>query len=397
MMMDISPPLLNSANPWATTLSDLRELWACPHTGAVTTRTALLGGFAHDGQRHRFCLFDAARFGSVSASSDRERVSAAAGESSSSGSSTIESGGMNASLNTLGYSYHTLDEYLGFIADIVTTTEPKPSSSSSSPPLPGSKKSKWFIVSVTGSPSDVAECYRRIARLQDKLSPSSSSARLAMEVNLSCPNIPDKPPPAYSGDALREYISAVAAVTAELEGSPASPPPPPPWGVKTPPYTFAGQFAQLMSALRVGDGNGDAKSPVSFVTATNTLGSCLVLGSPQTSSQTTSSPALPGAGIGGMAGAPLHPLALGNVATLRRLLDEHPSTRHVGVIGIGGVEDAAGYRRMRSVGASAVGVGTALGAKGLAVFEEIRRGLALEEEQQQQGKGGLARGLKGKL
>lgn len=345
---------------------------------------------------------------------------------------------MKASLNTLGYSYFSLDEYLGFIETIVAGSAARDDGregKEESAYKKGGKPTKWFIISVTGTPGEVAECYRRIAALQSRLVPLSSSssssrtqpgqsqaARLAMEVNLSCPNIPGKPPPAYSGEALREYVSAVAGMAGELlleareKDAVADSVMVVPWGVKTPPYTFAGQFEQLMSALRVKDGGGsdgesvgaggekarEGKSPVTFITATNTLGSCLVLTptSPTSSSSSSSSSttaaaaaaeaakaqqnrqtygshisALPGAGIGGMAGAPLHPLALGNVATLRRMLDEHPSTRHIGVIGIGGVEDAAGFQRMRDVGAFAVGVGTALGAKGVEVFGEIAEGL----------------------
>jgi dihydroorotate dehydrogenase (fumarate) len=72
-----------------------------------------------------------------------------------------------------------------------------------------------------------------------------------------------------------------------------------------------------------------------------------------------------------MAGAPLHPLALGNVRTLTTLLGEHAELCHIKVIGVGGVGDADGFRRMKKVGAAAVGVGTALGAQGLSVFEKI--------------------------
>lgn len=76
------------------------------------------------------------------------------------------------------------------------------------------------------------------------------------------------------------------------------------------------------------------------------------------------SPVLPGPGIGGLAGAPLHPLALGNVATLRRMLDADSATAPVVLLGIGGVADADGFRRMRAVGAVAVGVGTRSGVGG---------------------------------
>ncbi|GAW25681.1 putative dihydroorotate oxidase [Rosellinia necatrix] len=329
----IQPPLLNSANPWATTLEQLRELYKCPATGAVTTRTALLGqGFPHDESLHQFVFFKAGTHQAVSASEGGVRVG-------------------DASLNTLGYSPIPLDEYLEFIRQIgAEEGEGK-----------GAGARKPFIVSVTGTPGEVAECYRRVA----EYSMTTATPPLALEINLSCPNIPGKPPPAYDGGALREYIAEVAGADTRVTGK-GGPRRRIPWGLKTPPYTHAGQFETLAAALR--DAGGGATCPASFVTATNTLGSCLLLG-------TGELPALPGPGVGGVGGAPLHPLALGNVATLRRLLDAAPQTRHVVILGVGGVTDAAGYRRMRSVGAVAVGVGTALGVRGVKVFGEIEEGL----------------------
>ncbi|RYP27233.1 hypothetical protein DL767_007766 [Monosporascus sp. MG133] len=342
----VSPPLLNSANPWATTQEDLKALFECPSVGAVTTRTSLLKGFPHDATIHQYTFFDPSKH-----------------RSPASGCSPAASA-QNASLNTLGYSPIPLDDYLSYIASIA--------SSLSTP------STKSFIVSVTGTPEEVAECYRRIARLGGHVSLS-----LAMEVNLSCPNIPNKPPPAYSGESLALYIRAIrdaAAARRDRDEYAAVP-----WGLKTPPYTYAGQFETLISVLRAAsaDGNDNKPCPVSFLTATNTLGSCLVLDDGADDDPHAPPPAggispklAGGTGIGGMAGAPLHPLALGNVATLRRMLDAHEDTRHVSIIGVGGVEDAAGYRRMRSVGAQAVAVGTALGVKGIRVFEEIEEGLS---------------------
>lgn len=142
---------------------------------------------------------------------------------------------------------------------------------------------------------------------------------------------------------------------------------------------------------------------IDFITCTNTLGSCLVL------DPITHSPALPSAsvnkshskphsnestdvhndstndkttaqkvnnnsGLAGLAGSALHPLSLGNVATFRHLLDAHPSTSGILIIGVGGVHDNAGFERMRAVGAEAVGVATVLGRKGTGVFQEILTG-----------------------
>jgi len=311
--LDINPPLLNSANPWATTLQDLTALFLCPSTGAVTTRTSLVSGFDHQDAKHQYLFFSPS--GSVSTI----------------GAQPNGADDELASLNTLGYSPITLAGYLSFIKSIAAEH-------------PSSKKT--FIISVTGGPEEVAQSYGMIVDLQRTVSLS-----LAMEINLSCPNIPNAPPPAYDGASLQRYLELLSS-TPEI-----------PVGIKTPPYTHANDFNTLVSALAA-SGN---PCNIGFITATNTLGSCLVL-------QDTGSgyaPQLPGSGIGGMAGPPLHPLALGNVSTIRRKLDEHEGLRHIRIIGVGGVGDAGGYRRMKSVGAYAVGIGTALGKNGIDVFGGI--------------------------
>ncbi|KAI1116328.1 hypothetical protein F5Y14DRAFT_440030 [Nemania sp. NC0429] len=354
----IEPPLFNSANPWATTLEHLRALYASPATGAVTTRTALLGGdddgfgFPHDESVHRFALFE----------TRGHRVGFEGADGGGGGGDWRVNA--DASLNTLGYSPIPLAGYLGFIERIDEEEKGKEKGNKK-------RKRKPFIVSVTGTPDEVGECYRRVTRLAARV-----GMPIAVEVNLSCPNIAGRPPPAYDAEALNAYVARLTAVAAEVEVEIAGGVVP--WGLKTPPYTHAGQFEMFVSVLRgcalSSDREPGGVCPVSFVTATNTLGSCLLL-TEGGNSTLAPTPALPGLGIGGVGGAPLHPLALGNVATLRRLLDAAPETRHVALLGIGGVGDAAGYRRMRSVGAAAVGVGTALGIHGLAVFEEIESGL----------------------
>ena len=62
MPLYFSPPLLNSANPWATTKEDLQTLYDCPYTGAVTIRTGVLGGFAHDDTIHQYRFFGDGEF-----------------------------------------------------------------------------------------------------------------------------------------------------------------------------------------------------------------------------------------------------------------------------------------------------------------------------------------------
>jgi dihydroorotate dehydrogenase (fumarate) len=357
----ISPPLLNSSNPWATTREDLATLYACPFTGAVTTRTSLWKAFNQHASTHQytfFCSSTGYTTSNIDVTSSEGRGSVHDGETSS--------------LNTLGYSPVAFEDYVQVLVSM--SQEGLLSLKSSSGPKP-------FIVSVTGTAEEVGRCCSHLIKVlsnpgavyPNPAGTESSGLNLMMEVNLSCPNIPDKPPPAYDGVALTEYIDAIAKAKASTPSS---------YhrvlhvGIKTPPYTYHGQFQTLISALETSSSSNEGGCPISFITATNTLGSCLVL-------DAQNKPALEsvnGAGIGGMAGDALHPLALGNVKTIRALLDksEHADVRGISIIGIGGVKDAAGFHRMRSIGAEAVGVGTALGREGVGIFEKIGAGLEKE-------------------
>nr|OQO22711.1 hypothetical protein B0A51_10821 [Rachicladosporium sp. CCFEE 5018] len=332
----ISPPLINSSNPWATTLEDLQTIFDCPQTGAVTTRTSLLKGFEHDDHIHQYTFFDAQGTQAKAPTTSYTSPQAAEDHENATGS-----------LNTLGYSPVPLKTYLAMIARVVADSK-----------LPEDVRStKPFIISVTGSADAVLQCYRLIRSTQRTV-----SNPLCMEINLSCPNIPSKPPPAYSEASLTEYLTVLAdekAREAKDGGMKVA------IGIKTPPYTYHDQFRSLISALLASQ---KPTCPVDFITATNTLGSCLLLDG------TGSAPAInsaSGAGIGGLAGTPLHPLALGNVRTISSMLNEHEALHGIDIIGIGGVSDGAGFHRMRSVGAKAVGVGTALGRRGVGVFGEI--------------------------
>jgi hypothetical protein len=50
----IDPPIINASCAWASEFAQLEELYNSPYTGAVTTRTATLGGFAED-STHAVC------------------------------------------------------------------------------------------------------------------------------------------------------------------------------------------------------------------------------------------------------------------------------------------------------------------------------------------------------
>ncbi len=343
-MRPFDPPLLNSANPWATTQEDLQTLYDCPYTGAVTTRTTTHKGFRHDDKIHQYCFFDGSH------NVTRHSSSNISSKSSNLPDRSTASGTNISSLNTLGYSPLPLSDYIRMVLRIIKNGEH------------ARKPMKPIIFSVTGSASEVAECYQQISKSQP-----SPESRFLMEINLSCPNIAGNPPPAYSAPQLSSYLLALSSA---MQEPPASAPLE--VGIKTPPYTHQAQFTDLISALLASPTTTRA-CPVSFITATNTLGNCLVL-CPDDDNLSPPINSADGSGLGGMAGAALHPLALGNVRKIRQMLDAQKELGHVTIIGVGGVSDAAGYRRMRGVGAEAVAVGTAVGSEGVGVFEKIAKG-----------------------
>lgn len=344
----ISPPLLNSSNPWATTLSDLRALYNCPFTGAVTTRTSLPSGFSQHPTTHQYTFFST----STGHATSQIDINGAEGRGEA-----LE--GESSSLNTLGYSPIPFRQYVEMIVRMSQNGE------LTRDPV------KPFIISVTGTVQEVGECYSHLIAVQndpDAVYPhpegnKSIGLGLMMEINLSCPNIPDKPPPAYDAAALSEYINCVSSALSHSQTSTNLA-----VGIKTPPYTHQAQFQTLLTALEDST-QLPGGCPISFVTATNTLGSCFVLDSHDEAALGSAN----GMGIGGMAGDPLHPLALGNVKTIRNILDgsAHSELHRIAILGVGGVKDAASFRRMRKVGAVAVGVGTALGREGVEIFAKI--------------------------
>ena len=333
--LQFEPPLLNSANPWATTIEELKELYDCPYTGAVTTRTCTLGGFDHDDQIHQFAFFEPSSL--EIGTKDRSRAT--------------------ASINTLGYSPIPLSQTLENIESIVSQLDKTKLS-----------KQKPFIVSITGSTEEIVSCVQLIVAAQLRI-----TVPLFAEINLSCPNITGKPPPAFSFDGLCEYFQCLpdVSVSSDEKDKPGFARLPLHCGIKTPPYSNPDNFNILKRALLhfVGKENEtpSLNLPLTFITATNTLGCSLVLDSDLQAVLSSADKT----GIGGVAGAALHPLALGNVRMIRTMLDSEPALKDIRIIGVGGVEDHASFQRMQKVGASVVAIGTALGRKGVSVFESI--------------------------
>lgn len=326
-------PLLNSASPWATTLEDLAALYYNRHTGAVTTRTSLLEGFDEDPNAHQHAFFSL----SPTSSSDEGKSDPAS----------------YSSINSYGYSPLPLGAYLDYLSSLVPSA---------------SAQLKPFIISIAGStPAAIRAC---AGLIREFLEPTGIEA--FVEINLSCPNLGGAGPLGYDMEATEMIVKEISELVRPMtEGRKEKR-----WwdtsrrrivvGLKTPPYTYAGQFKAFVHVLRRSLGT------VSFITATNTLGNALFLRPDSSDGWLPLIRSSSGTGHGGLAGSALHPLSLGNVSALRLELDAN-GLEEIAIIGVGGVSDRDGFERMRSVGAVAVGLATALGREGVGVFEKIAR------------------------
>ncbi|KDQ21418.1 hypothetical protein BOTBODRAFT_202232 [Botryobasidium botryosum FD-172 SS1] len=323
----IRPPLMNSSSPWASSHEDLSNLYECPFTGAVTTRTATLSGFQEDAAIHQVA------FHSESATS----------------------------INSYGYSPHPLSSYIRWVGDILGRN---------------ADSRKPFIISITtNASSELREMLGIIQALRRSLSDGTSSTRVGVEINTSCPNITGQPPMSYEPTRLRPLLDVITEFVAQDEFFVV--------GIKLPPYVHSNQFVDVIDVLssispsRAESATRSSRHPIAFLTCTNTLGSCLLFNSQTLDPKANSSDfALPTI-WGGMGGESIHPLSLGNVRAFTQLLQSHSeeAMRDIVVIGVGGVTSPAAVARMQEAGASVVACATILGRKGVGVFEELVKGV----------------------
>ncbi|CAE6400352.1 unnamed protein product [Rhizoctonia solani] len=332
--LKFSVPLLNSSCPWASDLHNLRELHASPFTGGVTTRTATLGGFPEDAKIHQVA------FSSTS----------------------------TTSLNSYGYSPYPLAQYLEWVKELISNdssaTKPIIMSITFESPGPSGDESQKSLDLLLQS----IQALRR--ELGDIRTDTNSPVRIAVEINTSCPNIPDKPPPAYETIAMRPLLAVIAQHVANDPSLVV--------GLKLPPYVHAKQFTDVIEELAK-HSPPDGPHPIAFLTCTNTLGSSILFQDQITPSNfrkpsEDSDFAVPTI-YGGLAGDAIHALSVGNVHRFSSLLKAHSDIklRSIAVIGVGGVTSSAAASRMIRAGATLVECATVIGAKGVAVFEELSK------------------------
>ncbi|KAI0087330.1 hypothetical protein BDY19DRAFT_893166 [Irpex rosettiformis] len=335
--IDIDPPLLNSSCAWASDKAQLRELYDSPYTGAITTRTATLNGFGQD-ETHTVAFFES----------------------------------KTTSINSYGYSPHPLRSYISWVYDLLTN-----------PTASGAWPAKPVLISITSSSSTVLqEMVVEIEELRNRLHqfhlahsrPAvgivNPATLIAIELNTSCPNIKDLPPPAYNFSFLVPFLDVLASAYYSDPSLTI--------GLKLPPYLYYTRFQDVVRRLATysrpkPDSDGvETLNPFAFVTCTNTLGSCLLFAD-QTGGGADSF-ALP-TPLGGLGGEALHPLALGNVYSFSKLFAEHqdPAIRRIAIIGVGGVTSCEARQRMTRAGASVVACATLLGQQGVKAFELLTK------------------------
>jgi dihydroorotate dehydrogenase (fumarate) len=289
------------------------------------------------------------------------------------------------SINSFGYSPHPLSDYIVWIEELLISAQ----------------KYKPIIVSITSNindPASLSSMVDEIQRLRKRLHDQvvGAKARIAIELNTSCPNIQGSPPSAYDFHSLGLLLQLLAEAHARD--------PTLTIGLKLPPYLHEQQFRTVINGIttltsksRHGDSksvvgtnsepgtaiNHSSHSVISFLTCTNTLGNSLLFADQSIplpafrDSALTEGFALP-TGLGGLAGDALHPLALGNVYRFSQLLKEpsqedHSTTSGIKIIGVGGVTSKAALERMKVAGADAVACATLFGKEGVRAFEILSK------------------------
>ena len=166
----------------------------------------------------------------------------------------------------------------------------------------------------------------------------------AVELNLSCPNIPGKPQTGYDFKCTEQVLESAFASYDK------------PLGVKLPPYFDMVHFEQIAAVLN--------RFPLAFVTCINSIGNGLHI---ELESETAS--LKPKGGFGGIGGLYAKPTALANVHRFYQLLEGIP------LIGCGGVHSGTDGFEHLLCGASAVQVGSLLMREGVSCFARLTREL----------------------
>lgn len=219
------------------------------------------------------------------------------------------------------------------------------------------KYGKWVIASIVGmKPEDfptIVEAFE------------ARSACVALEINLSCPNVVGKPQIGYDFDDSRDILEKVCKYKKNTA-----------FGIKLPPYFDFAHYEGMAAVLR--------DFPIDFITCVNSVGNTLIL------DPVTHRPVIkPKGGFGGLGGAIIKPVALANARKFYELLGDQ-----IQVVWCGWVVWGVDAYEYSLCGASAVQIATEYDREGNSVFGRVRT--EANEYAKKQGYGSIEE-AKGKL
>lgn len=201
----------------------------------------------------------------------------------------------------------------------------------------GAKSQKPKIISVSGL--DINEKW---TLLSDVICTGN-----ILEVNISCPNI--------DGGDFQKTLENMMRILVNLNMH--WKPPESKIGLKLPPLFYPGDITAIGGIIN------KFKHMINYIVCSNSLPNGLFLANGK--------PAIvPRAGIGGVGGKYLKPIALSNVYQLRKIID--PA---VAIVGCGGVSTGQDVRDYLDAGAAAVQIGTQLVEEGPGCFARILKEL----------------------
>lgn len=311
----LRPALLNASAPWASTTEELQTLYHSKHTGAVTFQTCRLES-------------------SVPNSNVPQDTSLYIQHGSTKHAT------FNFKDTTLKLT--PLADYLHIIKEIVIG----PGSG-----LPFQKQRKPFIISVAGTPQEISQCFGLVDNFANRF-----YLDLLLEVELtSAPSLPSQESQTAESwpSLLASYLEALAPVNdwysqyAKVQTR---------VGLKIPTFTDQFRLSDLVTTLL------DHRIRVPFLDHYVSPLDFITVSAPDE-----------------RAGSAPTQLLLGDIKSLRTVLDTHGVLEDIQIIAASGIRDAAGYSQMRGAGAAAVAIATASCNDALALCTEIHKSISTSQ------------------
>jgi dihydroorotate dehydrogenase (fumarate) len=206
---------------------------------------------------------------------------------------------------------------------------------------------KPYIVSLSGL------CLEHNIQMLEKIAEAPEGIA-AIELNVACPNVPNKPMIAYDFDQLETVLNRITSM-AQFSRLP-------PIGLKLAPYFDMPHFERVAMLI--------SKYPIKFIVCVNTIGNGLVVDWENECEGMAAK-----SGLGGIGGGFIKHTALANVRMFYKLLNDKYARPDIDIIGVGGVHSGRDAFELILCGAKAIQVGTCHWTEGSSCFERISKEL----------------------